>query len=196
MAGFPPMASDEREQLLAVLDQQRAIVRLTAYGLTDDQARSTPSASALSIGGIVKHLASVERNWASSIRQEPRTRGMPTPEEYAEAFRLGPDRSLGDALDDYAAAAAETDATVRARSLDDPVPVPKEVPWFPKDLDAWSVRWVVLHLIEETARHAGHADIVRESLDGATWFALMAAAEGWTVLPPGVEPWQPKPAAG
>ena len=59
------------------------------------------------------------------------------------------------------------------------MPVPKGVPWFPDDVEAWSVRWVLLHLVEETARHAGHADILRESIDGATMYELMAAAEGW-----------------
>lgn len=74
--------------------------------------------------------------------------------------------------------------------LDRPVPVPKGVPWFPDDVEAWSVRWVLLHLIEEIARHAGHADIIRESIDGATMYALMAAAEGW---PPTdwLKPWEP-----
>jgi hypothetical protein len=56
-------------------------------------------------------------------------------------------------------------------------------PEFPDDIEAWSVRWVLLHLIAETARHAGHADIVRESVDGATAFPLMAAAEGWPATP-------------
>ena len=63
--------------------------------------------------------------------------------------------------------------------LDQAVPVPKGVPWFPADVQAWSVRWVLLHLVEETARHAGHADIIREAIDGATMYELIAAAEGW-----------------
>ena len=66
----------------------------------------------------------------------------------------------------------------------------KGVPWFPDDVDAWSVRWVLLHLIEEIARHAGHADIVRESIDGATMFPLMAAAEGWPATD-WLQPWEP-----
>ena len=70
-----------------------------------------------------------------------------------------------------------------------PVPVPKGVPWFPAEIEAWSVRWVLLHLIEEVARHAGHADIVRESLDGATAIPLMAAVEGWPETP-WVTPWR------
>jgi len=64
------------------------------------------------------------------------------------------------------------------------------VPWFPKDVEAWSVRWVVLHLIEETARPAGHADIIREAVDGATGFALMAVAEHWPASP-WITPWEP-----
>ena len=79
---------------------------------------------------------------------------------------------------------------MRGLDLDHPVPVPKGVPWFPPDLDAWSLRWVLLHLIEETARHAGHADIVRESIDGATMYELMAGAEGWPETE-WIKPWRP-----
>jgi hypothetical protein len=74
--------------------------------------------------------------------------------------------------------------------LGQPVPVPPGVPWYPDDVDAWSVRWVLLHLIEETARHAGHADIVREAVDGATAYELMAAVEGWPATD-WVTPWRP-----
>ncbi len=73
------------------------------------------------------------------------------------------------------------------------VPVPRDAPWFPKDVDAWSVRWVAMHLVEELARHAGHADIVRESIDGATMYELVAAREGWPETP-WLKPW--RPAAG
>jgi hypothetical protein len=100
--------------------------------------------------------------------------------DYAAGFRLEAGETLADALAAYAAVAAETEAIIGAiPDLGQPVPVPKGVPWFPQDVEAWSVRWVLLHLIQETARHAGHADIIRESLDGATMYALMAAAEGW-----------------
>ena len=79
--------------------------------------------------------------------------------------------------------------------LDQPVPVPKGVPWYPDDVDAWSVRWVLLHLIEEIARHAGHADIVREAIDGATIFELLAAAEGWPATD-WLQPWEPEQVSG
>jgi Protein of unknown function (DUF664) len=68
--------------------------------------------------------------------------------------------------------------------------VPKGVPWFPDDVDAWSVRWILLHLVEEIARHAGHADIIRETIDGATMYELMAAAEGWPATD-WLTPWTP-----
>jgi hypothetical protein len=61
------------------------------------------------------------------------------------------------------------------------VPVPHDIPWFPKGLDAWSVRWVILHVINELTRHSGHADIIRESIDGATMYELLAGLEGWKI---------------
>ena len=92
-------------------------------------------------------------------------------------------------LDLYNDVADETAAALAEISdLGQAVPVPQGVPWFPDDVDAWSVRWVLLHLIQETARHAGHADIVRESLDGATAFPLLAAVEGWPATP-WLQPW-------
>src|SRR5205823_3416274 len=100
--------------------------------------------------------------------------GADAESQYADAFRLGPDETLVEVLERYDAVARETDAAIGGIDLNQPVPVPKGVPWFPDDLDAWSVRWVLLHLIEEIARHAGHADIVRESIDGATMYELMA----------------------
>jgi len=72
--------------------------------------------------------------------------------------------------------------------LDAAVPVPRDSPWFPKDVDAWSVRWVFLHVISELARHAGHADIIRESIDGATMYELVAAAENLEPQP-WLTPW-------
>jgi hypothetical protein len=189
--GQAPPHRDERELLLAYLTQQRDGVKYAAYGLTDDQARLTPTAGALSVGGLVTHVTAMERGWQRMISG---TDASGTPEEqqdeYADGFRLAPDRTLADALAAMDAAAAETEAIARSRSLDDDVPVPKGVPWFPDDVDAWTVRWVLLHLIEEIGRHAGHADIVRESIDGATMYELMAAAEGWPATE-WLQPWTP-----
>ncbi len=89
------------------------------------------------------------------------------------------------AFDDASAAVLEAMATA---DLDTPVPVP-DAPWNPKDVDSWSVRWVWLHLLEELARHAGHADIIREAIDGATMYELVAAREGWPETP-WLKPWR------
>lgn len=188
MPGTVPPVADERAGLLAFLEQQRLVLRLSAYGLTDDQARATPTVSRLTVGGLLKHAAAVERRWMETVLQRERAGG---PEEYAAAFTLRRDETLAGALDDYASAAAKTDAVIAAiPDLGRAVPVPRDAPWFPDDVDAWSVRWVLLHLIQETARHAGHADIIRESIDGATAYPLMAAAEGWPETP-WMQPWRP-----
>ncbi len=92
---MPGMASpipDEREQLLAYLAQQRYVIRLTAYGLTDEQARATPSASPLSVGGLIKHVAGTERNWIGMVLQQDRM----SPEDYENNFRLAARRDDGE----------------------------------------------------------------------------------------------------
>jgi len=188
MPGSVRPITDERDGLLAYLAQQRYVLRLAAYGLTNEQARATPSASSLSVGGLVKHVAATERSWIERVRDVPQSYGV---EDYPVQFRLGADETLQDVLDFADDVAAETEAAIaEVEDLGRPVPVPRDAPWFPQDVEAWSVRWVLLHLIQETARHAGHADIVRESIDGATAFPLMAAAEGWPETP-WMKPWTP-----
>ena len=199
MPGQAHPHNDERELLLAYIAQQRDGIRFAAYGLTDDQARLTPTAGSLSIGGLITHVTEMERGWIDLIPGARRggvsARGQADAEAaYEDGFRLAPDRSLADALRAMDEVAAETAEVVRRTSLDDEVPVPKGVPWYPDDIDAWTVRWVLLHLVEEIARHAGHADIVRESIDGATMYELMAGAEGWPASD-WLQPWTaPEPA--
>ncbi len=191
MPGNAPPLTDEAELLLAYIAQQRDGLRNTAFGLTDDQARLTPTAGSLSIGGLVKHVAATERHWIDLALQRQR----PAPREdqeqgYFDGFRLREDETLAGALAAYEEVAAETEAAMAGVDMGTPVPVPKGVPWFPADVDAWSVRWVLLHLVEETARHAGHADIIREAIDGATMYPLMAAVEGWPATE-WLKPWEP-----
>ncbi|MGN6635484.1 MAG: DinB family protein [Oryzihumus sp.] len=188
MPGTVRPITDERDGLMAYLAQMRYVLRLAAYGLTDEQARATPTASSLSVGGLVKHVAATERSWIERVRDMPQSSGR---EDYAANFHLAEDETLQDVLDRYDAVAAETEAAIaEVEDLGRPVPVPRDSPWFPQDVEAWSVRWVLLHLIQETARHAGHADIIREAVDGATAFPLMAAAEGWAETP-WMKPWSP-----
>jgi uncharacterized damage-inducible protein DinB len=189
MAGMAGPVPDEREGLLSFLRQQRYVLRLTAYGLSDEQARQAPGPGPLNVGGLVKHVAATEQYWLDLVMGRDRGRSQ---EDREAGFRLGPDETLDGVLEHYDRVAEETEAIVASVSdLGQPVPVPKGVPWFPSDIEAWSVRWVLLHVIEETARHAGHADIVREAVDGATAFPLMAAAEGWPATP-WMVPWEPQ----
>jgi uncharacterized damage-inducible protein DinB len=191
MPGTVPPVADERDGLLKFLAQQRDGIRYAAYGLSDEQIRMTPTRSALSVGSLIKHATACERGWVDTMLQRPRPSRDEAMEWYTAQWRLTDQDSLARLLDDYAACARETeDAVAGVEDLSQPVPVPRGEPWFPPDVEAWSVRWVLLHLIEEVARHAGHADIIREHIDGATMYELMAAAEGWPESP-WLKPWRP-----
>lgn len=182
---MPPPAGDERQTLVQFLAFQQNAFSSVAFGLTDEQARSTPSVSSLSIGGLVKHAAGVQKGWTERVVAAPDfppKDDRPMHEvmaEYADQYVMRDDETLADLL---AALRTQNEATLRvlgSADLSTPVPVPHEVPWFPNDIDHWDVRWVAMHLIEELSRHAGHADIIRESIDGATMYELMAANEEW-----------------
>ncbi len=162
----------ERADLLATLAGVRQFLRFTTRDLTDDQARSRTTASELCLGGLIKHVTLVERNWAGFIVAGPSALGdfsAMTESDYAaraEQFRLLPGETLDDVLADYAKAAERTDELVRTLpdlSVSHPLP---SAPWFALG-ERWSTRRALLHIVAETAQHAGHADIIRESLDGA-----------------------------
>lgn len=187
MPAQAPMTDDERALLLGYVRQQRDGLRFAAYGLTDDQARLAPTPSTLSIGGLVKHVGQMERSWMDRVLERPPSLD---PSQYEQGFTLLADETLAGVLAELDAVEAETEAAVRDLPLDHAVPVPQGVPWFPDDVEAWSLRWVLLHLVEEEARHAGHADLVREAIDGATMYELLAGAEGWPETD-WLTPWRP-----
>ncbi|MET8081163.1 DinB family protein [Streptomyces sp. NPDC005303] len=165
---------DERGALLSFLEEQRGGIRRSVLGLTDEQSAARPSASELSLGGLVKHVAEVEQSWIARAKgEEPAV--VRDRSNWHECFALVDGETVESQLAYWEQVAAETEAFVRSvPSLDDTFPLPDQ-PWFPPEGRA-SVRWVLLHLIRETARHAGHADIIRESLDGKTAFELVALA--------------------
>jgi uncharacterized damage-inducible protein DinB len=171
MAVSAPPTGSEREMLIGFIAQQRRALRLSLHGLTDEQARARPSASELTLGGLVKHAALTEREWIE--RATGRETG--SEEEYVAGFVMRPDETVEDMVRLQDEVAAETSQLLSTIDLDQLIPVPK-APWFPQGLDAWSVRWIANHVVEELARHAGHADIIRECLDGQTAYSLMAAA--------------------
>ena len=157
----------ERADLLAMLDKHRGFLRFTTRDLTDEQARQRTTVSELCLGGLIKHVTSVERGWANFIVEG--TSAMSDFdsvdwEARAAGFRLLPDETLAGALAAYNQVGRRTDELVTTiPSLNDAWPLPK-APWFADE--SWTARRVLMHIITETAQHAGHADIIRESLDG------------------------------
>ncbi|MFE9928307.1 DinB family protein [Streptomyces sp. NPDC005533] len=155
---------DERGTLLAFVESQRAALREAAQGLTEEQAASRPSVSELSLSGLLKHAAECELSWLRMAQQAPNER-QHSEESWGDAFRLVEGESMPGVLAFWDGVAKETEAFIAAvPSLDETFPLPP-APWFPENGKV-SMRWMLLHLVEEFARHAGHADIVRESLDG------------------------------
>ncbi|MGW7085340.1 DinB family protein [Streptomyces sp. NPDC054871] len=166
---------DERGALLAFLDAERGGIRRALIGLTDEQAATKPSAGELSLSGLLKHVAEVEEGWIS------RAKGVAPAVERTEAnwdecFRLIEGETVESALAYWRQVADRTEEFIRSLpTLDETFALPDQ-PWFPKE-DV-SMRWVLLRLITEMSRHAGHADIIRETLDGRTAFELVALERG------------------
>jgi hypothetical protein len=163
---------DERADLLATLANHRHFLRFTTRDLTDEQAGQRTTASELRLGGLIKHVAAAERTWTAFITDGPSAMGdfadMTEADQAARAneFRMLPGDTLAGVLADYAEVARKTDELIAGLpDLNISHPLPK-APWFEPNA-RWSARMVLLHIIGETAQHAGHADIIRESLDGA-----------------------------
>lgn len=154
----------ERADLLQTLTTHRRFLRQTLRGLTDEQALRRTTVSELTLGGIVKHVASTESTWVDFVLGGAQAMGAG--EDWASGFRLLPAEDLAGVLADYEQVARRTDDLVATLpDLDASHPLP-EAPWFEPGAH-WSARRVLLHIVAETAQHAGHADILRESLDGA-----------------------------
>ncbi|GAA2744978.1 MULTISPECIES: DinB family protein [Kitasatospora] len=173
---------DERDALLNFLAAQRGGLRRAVLGLTEEQAASTPTVSSLSLTVLIKHAARCERHWiVENLMQRP-VEEPTTAERWADEYRLVDGDTLAGWLAVYEQVAAETEKIVRALpSLEVDFALPA-APWFPPN-SRRTARWTLMHLVEETARHAGHADIIRETLDGKVAFQLLAEEQG--------RPWGP-----
>jgi uncharacterized damage-inducible protein DinB len=164
--------SQERADILQMLAHQRHFLRFTTRDLTDEQAGQRSTTSALCLGGLIKHVTSVERGWAAFIVEGPAA--MPDFTKMTEAdlqaradeFTMLPGDTLAGVLEHYQQVARHTDELVRTvPDLDASHPLP-DAPWNEPGA-RWSVRRTLLHIAAETAQHAGHADIIREAIDGA-----------------------------
>jgi uncharacterized damage-inducible protein DinB len=161
----------ERADLVEMLRVHRGFLRQTARDLTDEQAAARTTVSELCVGGLIKHVTAVERQWARFIVEGPSS--MQTDwtdpavaQAYNDGFRMLPGETLAGLLDDYEAAAVSTEELLSTLpDLDARQPLPK-APWHEPN-STWTARRVLLHVLAETSQHAGHADIIRESIDGA-----------------------------
>lgn len=165
----------ERADLLETLRIHRAFLHRTAHGLRDEDARRRSTVSALTIGGIVKHVAAVEGGWAqfmtgaglpgADVEVDWANPNPEAVEQYEQGFTLLPHETLSDMLVEYRRVASATDELVATiADLDTEHPLPTR-PWFPPG-STRSVRRTIVHIVAETAQHAGHADIIREAIDG------------------------------
>jgi uncharacterized damage-inducible protein DinB len=161
----PGPSSDERTTLIEFLDWYRLTLDVKCDGLTEAQARATIPPSDMSLLGIVRHLTEVERNWfrAKFVGEDAPYHYCSEADEDGD-FHPGPDDTLADALAKYHAECERArEITHAATSLDQLSAVAT------RGYDApVSLRWILVHMIEETARHAGHADLLRETIDGVT----------------------------
>jgi len=157
------IATSERADLLDTLNSRRQFLRRAVANLTDEQAAARPTVSALSLGGLIKHVTVTEARWmtfavggAEAMQREPI--------DWVGQFTMAPGETLTGLLDAYAEVAAPTAELVATLDLDASFELPK-APWYEPGA-RWSVRKVLHHIATETAHHAGHADIIRETIDG------------------------------
>ncbi|MCP2288920.1 DinB family protein [Nocardia amikacinitolerans] len=183
----PATLDAERADLLAELAAARLALTTTTRGLTDEQAGERPTVSALCLGGLIKHVAAIEEEWLRFVVEGPSAMRYDLPDgvtwadfmagtarefpqwaiDHQNRFTVQPGETLSAILTRYeqvAARSAEIIASVPDLSATHPLP---EAPWNEPGA-VRSVRRVLLHVIAETAQHAGHADILRETLDGQT----------------------------
>lgn len=162
--------TSERDDLIALLGTRRYFLRNTLRDLDEEQLARRSTVSELCLGGLIKHVAITEDRWARFMVEGPTAFPSDTGEaavaEHQAGFRMGPEDTGESLLQTYAEVAARTDELVRTLdSLDVAHPLPPR-PWFPPNT-SWTRRHVLLHILSETSQHAGHADIIREAIDGA-----------------------------
>ncbi|QDQ97573.1 DUF664 domain-containing protein [Tomitella fengzijianii] len=175
--------TSENDGLSAFAAQQLRQIAASLHGLSDEQIRSTPSASGMSLGALARHVLFVS---SKGLLAQLDPEFVPDSGAYDDADwaaggilpgAVRPGDTAQVLIDELRAQADWVEKHLATADLERPVPVPDQ-PWFPDDLDSWPMRWVALHAVEEYARHAGHADILRESIDGKGAYELNDLADG------------------
>ncbi|MET7750446.1 DinB family protein [Micromonospora sp. NPDC005367] len=164
MSTVEQIITSERADLLQTLRRHRGFLRQTVEGITDEQAATRTTVSELCLGGLIKHVAGTEERWMR-FAVDGADGMQSTPIDWEDQFRMHEGETITELLDEYARVAAGTDELVATLDLDSTHPLPV-APWFEPGA-SWSFRRVLLHVIAETSQHAGHADILREAIDGA-----------------------------
>lgn len=155
----------EKADILAVLARHRNFLKHTVQGLTDEQAGQRTTVSELCLGGLIKHVAATEYGWINFVLGGAEAMMSGLRDDWANGFRMVEGETLAGLLAHFDEVAARTSEVVaNLADLDGSHPLP-EAPWFEQGA-SWSDRRVLLHLIAETSQHAGHADILREAIDG------------------------------
>ncbi|MGH2346783.1 MAG: DinB family protein [Chloroflexota bacterium] len=160
----PPEAADEKVMLGAFLDYHRATLLWKVEGLSDADLWRTMTPSGMSLLGMVKHVAYVERWWFQAVFLGEDVYFPQSDTDPNIEWRADPNETTADILNLYRSEAERSRRTLAAANLDDLAKRPQTWPRGGKQ----TLRWIVLHMIEETARHNGHADLMREAIDGAT----------------------------
>ena len=166
----PEPVAGERVDLLQSLARQRHFLRYTTRGLTDEQAAQRTTASGLCLGGLIKHVALTEQQWMRFIVDGPAAMSWDegSAGDWMAAFRMVDGETLGGLLENYAQVARRTEELVtQLPDLDAAHPVPPGALVRARRPLVGAPGAALLQVIAETAQHAGHADIIRESLDGA-----------------------------
>lgn len=158
----PPFAASEKEMVTAFLDWQRATLLCKLDGLTDEQLRWRHQPSGLTLLGLAKHLAVVETVWFRLRFAGEEVANIPVPIDWDAYWRIEPGESTADILALRAGEVERSRAITAAANLDDVARKP------PSHTPGLTLRWILLHMVEETARHNGHADLIREAIDGQT----------------------------
>lgn len=190
---YHPAVHDEITGYAEYVDQQLEGLRASAHGLTEEQARLTPTRSALSIGGIIKHTSHVI---AAPDEKEARVEegGEITQDAYAafmDTFALRTDETLAETIATFDRRRVAVVEWIRSLDPDADSSVPP-APWYGLMTSSdVKMRFSIVHFVEELARHAGHADIIREQIDGATSLELLLADTGRPATP-FAQPWSPK----
>lgn len=177
---YAPAQHDEVTGLVHYLDEQLTAIRSAAFGLTEQQARATPCRSALSVGGIIKHAAYVMRGALTRLTTEVTEQPVDAAAHaaFTDSFTVRDDETVAGTIEEFDRVRARLLATVAATDpAGDGVAPP--APWHGiVDARPIHARYYLVHLVEECARHAGHADIVREQIDGAAVPALVLTLAG------------------